>query len=204
MRWSGPAVLIAAAVVLAQALPEPWRQSDVGNVTVPGRVAFEADRLTVAVAGADIWGTADAFCYVHQPLRGDGAVTAKVLRIDRSDDWAKAGVMIRESLAPGSPYAFVFLKPRNGASTQYRAAAGEGAQEAQRLSDVGSSLWVHLDRSGNQFTAYIRTADEAEWQPAGSVTVPMGEEVLVGAAVTSHAYKISARGQFAGLTVHER
>jgi regulation of enolase protein 1 (concanavalin A-like superfamily) len=46
--------------------------------------------------------------------------------------------------------------------------------------------WVKLTRSGNTFSAY-ESADGAAWTLAGTDTIPMSVNVLIGLAVTSHA-----------------
>ena len=54
----------------------------------------------IAGAGADIWGTADAFRYVYQPLAGDGTIVARVASVQSTNAWVKAGVMMsRATLA---------------------------------------------------------------------------------------------------------
>jgi hypothetical protein len=48
----------------------------------------------VTGAGWDIWGSTDEFHYVHQPLNGDGRITARLTSQDDTNPWAKAGVMV--------------------------------------------------------------------------------------------------------------
>ena len=50
----------------------------------------------------DIWDVADQFRFGFKRLTGDGSIVAKVDSIDNTNVWAKAGVMIRESLDAGS------------------------------------------------------------------------------------------------------
>ena len=53
-------------------------------------------------SGSDIWERADGFRFVYRALTGDGTVEAQVASLQNTNGWAKAGVMIRESLAAGS------------------------------------------------------------------------------------------------------
>src|SRR6185295_16161689 len=106
----------------AAALPAPWKETDIGNVGVAGS-SLEANGLwSLYGSGADIFGTADAFHYVYQRLNGNTQIVARVESIANTNGWAKAGVMIREDLTPGSRHAFALLSPSNGAAFQSRSA----------------------------------------------------------------------------------
>ena len=60
-----------------------------------GSATFQAGTGTYSVtgAGADIWGTADAFRFVYQPLSGDGQIVARVATVQNTNAWVKAGVI---------------------------------------------------------------------------------------------------------------
>ena len=70
--------------------------------------------------GTDIWNNADEFRYAYKSLSGNGSMVVRVDSIVPSDPWAKAGIMIRESLAPGSTHAFVCVPAGNSISFQRR------------------------------------------------------------------------------------
>ena len=53
--------------------------------------------FTVTGAGADIWGTADAFRFVYMPVTGNCTIIARVASLQNIDPWSKAGIMIRET-----------------------------------------------------------------------------------------------------------
>src|SRR4029453_8723191 len=79
-------------------LPAPWADRDIGSVGGAGAAGFASGTYTVIGGGADIWGSADAFHFAYQTLVGDGQITARVGTQESTAGWAKAGVMIRESL----------------------------------------------------------------------------------------------------------
>jgi len=58
----------------------------------------------MTAAGADIWGTADQFHYAYRYLSGGGSIIARVESVEQTDSWAKAGLMIRETLDAGSMF----------------------------------------------------------------------------------------------------
>lgn len=64
-----------------------------------------AGTYTVIGSGADIWNEADEFHYVYRELSGPGSIIAKVESIENTHNWAKAAVMIRDTLDPDSAQA---------------------------------------------------------------------------------------------------
>src|SRR5207248_6687427 len=103
-------------------VPSPWQNADIGAVGMFGYGEFDYNSsvLTVAGAGADVWGTADALHYVYEPLNGNGSIVARVSTIQNTNVWVKAGVMIRESVAPGSTQAFMLLSAAKGPAFERR------------------------------------------------------------------------------------
>jgi endoglucanase Acf2/regulation of enolase protein 1 (concanavalin A-like superfamily) len=167
------------------ALPNPWLNSDVGAVGAAGSASHSSGVFTVRGSGSDIWGTTDGFQFVYQSLNGNGQIVARVTATQNTDPWAKAGVMIRETLAAGSKHAFMALTPGNGLAFQRRVAT-DGVSTHTAGGASGTPVWVRLARNNNTITASIST-NGATWTQVGADTVSMGAQVLVGLAVTSHA-----------------
>lgn len=161
-----------------------WTQQDIGSVVLSGNAGYNAGVYSVTGAGADIWGTADAFHYVWQPFDGDGAIIARVASQSAADAWSKAGVMMRNTLDANSAYAGLFITPSNGAAFQYRATAG-GTSTNTVTAGLVAPCWVKLARVGTTFTAYT-SADGITWTTRGSQTLTLGTNIYVGLAVTSH------------------
>ncbi len=165
-------------------LPGPWAAQDVGSVGTPGSASFAGGIYTLCGSGGDIWGTSDAFQFAAQGMSGDGTITARVLSLDFTDAWAKAGVMIRETLAADSRFAMTVTTPSNGTTFQYRASTS-GAANLQPGQPVGPPAWVRVSRSGNTFSGAVST-DGSGWTSLGSIDIPMGATVYVGLCVTAH------------------
>ena len=83
----------------------------------------------MSAGGGDIWIGADELHLVWQNLAGDGVVSARVRLQQNTGAWAKAGVTMRATTDPGSPYYAVFVTPSNGVAVQYRTT--DGAATAQ-------------------------------------------------------------------------
>jgi regulation of enolase protein 1 (concanavalin A-like superfamily) len=181
------------------ALPAPWANRDVGSVGVAGSATLAGTTFTVNGAGADIWGSADQFHYVYQPVSGDVTVVAHVATIQRVHDWTKAGVMIRESLTAGSKHAMMVVSAAKGLAFQRRPTTG-GTTLHSAGALVGAPYWVKLTRRGDVFTAFA-SSDGTTWVTIGSETIPMAVPVYVGLPVTSHSTANAATVTFDSVSI---
>ena len=184
----------------AAQLPAPWANRDIGATGVAGSATESAGNFTVRGAGSDIWLSSDQFHFVYQPVTGDVDLRAYVAGLEHVDEWTKGGVMIRESLDPGSRHASTFVTPLKGLAFQRRAATG-GATTNTSGPMEAAPHWVRIVRSGNQFTSYV-SDDGAAWSLVGSETITMSSTVQVGLAVVSKSTSRTAMASFANVTVN--
>jgi beta-galactosidase len=165
----------------------PYQGTDIGTVGIAGSATSCGGPYTVAGSGDDIWNNADAFqfMYVYLPVSTNCDIRAKVLSISNTDPWAKAGVMIRESLTSGSRNAYMAISYGNGATFQYRATTSGSSANSTGTGTV--PYWVRVTRTNNTFQAY-RSSDGTTWNTVGSATTisMAGTGAYVGLAVTAH------------------
>jgi len=172
-------------------VPAEWTSVDIGHVPASpsGSAGFGSGVYTVRGSGADIWGTADGFQFLHQPISGDCEISARVLTQQNTHANAKAGVMIRETTAAGSKSAQMVIQgavPANDTSKFLFRATTDGSTANIGTDNNGAPYWVRLKRKGNSFTAY-NSADGSNWIQVGSPqSIPMNSSVLIGLCVTSH------------------
>jgi endonuclease/exonuclease/phosphatase family metal-dependent hydrolase/predicted small secreted protein len=183
------------------AMPSGWAQSDIGAVAAGGWAAANGNDFQVGGSGADIWDGVDAFHYGYRTMTGDGSIVARVNGVDWTDQWAKGGVMMRESLSPSSTHAFMLVSAGNGVAFQRRPYTG-GASVHTGGAGVAAPYYVKLVRSGNTFTGY-QSPDGSNWSTVGSEYIAMGSTIYVGLAVTSHANGAIANGSFSAVEVVE-
>jgi hypothetical protein len=116
-----------------------------------------------------------------------------MLSVDNTDPWAKAGVMIRETLDAGSKFAAVYITPGNGCRFQARTdtdidATSDTSVVTTEQMAIAAPYWVKLERdvAGN-FRGYYSANGSAwtamSWNPQ---YIFMNSMVYVGLAVTSH------------------
>ncbi|UCG58868.1 MAG: CotH kinase family protein, partial [Phycisphaerales bacterium] len=163
-----------------------WTGQDVGNPTSDGSYTYDSDSSTFSVrgGGSDIWGNSDQFYYVYQLISGEAEIVARINNIDNTHAWAKAGIMIRESLDASSKNVLVDVTSANGVSFQRRTSTG-GEGYHTTIGGLSAPYWVKLVRRGDTFTGY-RSADGASWTLIDSDVIPMSEDAYAGLAVTAH------------------
>jgi regulation of enolase protein 1 (concanavalin A-like superfamily) len=180
-------------------LPAGWQSEDVGATGRAGSASHSAGTFTVKGAGADVWGTADAFHFAYRHLSGDGTIVARVASIDGSQSWTKAGVMIRAATTAGSAHASMLVSTAKGLAFQRR--TSNGASSVHTSGGSGTApRWVKLTRSGNVITAYS-SINGSSWTLVGSDTLSMPAEVLVGLASTAHDVASLATATFDNVSV---
>jgi ABC-type transport system involved in multi-copper enzyme maturation permease subunit len=140
----------------------------------------------------------DRFFFAHQPLAGDGSITARltsmagIITYPPPDHdkivpglvpWAKAGVIIKNGTEQGSAYAAVMLTGAHGVRMQddytHDTAGRPGHVSA------ASPRWLRLTRSGDTLTGY-ESADGTRWAKIGIAHLKgLPATVRVGLFVTS-------------------
>jgi regulation of enolase protein 1 (concanavalin A-like superfamily) len=183
----------------APALPPSWASSDIGNTGVTGNASESEGTYTVRGAGADIWGSADAFRFAYRTVTGDVSITARVATISGTQAWTKAGVMIRASLSPDSAHALMLVSQGKGTAFQRRVTSG-GLSTSTTGPAGTAPKWIRLTRSGPTISAFA-SADGVSWTLVGQDTFAMAAGVQVGLAVSSHDASTLATAAFDDIQV---
>jgi hypothetical protein len=130
----------------------------------------------------------DAFYLAHQPVTGNGTITAAVTSLTgqvnvpppgfESDGppmgpglppWSKAGIIIKESTSQGSAYAAMMVTGSHGVRMQW-----DYVNDTPGLAGgvtASAPRWLRLVRDGSTVTGYD-SADGAHWTRVGAVAVP--------------------------------
>jgi len=183
---------------------------DIGTAELlPGETVIEDGEYTITAAGHDIWGGADGFRFVYLELSGDLDASVQITFFNRGvHEWAKAGIMARDTLDAGSA---------NFLSTADESTAF-GAQDSWRLTKGGNSSewnlweqggpqgfadgdWIRLKRDANAFTGFYHADGEDDWIEMNTVEIEMDEPILVGLIVSSHNQNVLTTATFADFTV---
>jgi hypothetical protein len=169
-------------------LPTRWSTQDIGNTGIVGSACYNSATATFELKGSgnDIGGSQDAFRFAYKTVVGDGEIVARVTDIDNINSNNKCGIMVRESLAEGSRYAFVCLTSNDGVIFQGRSAT-DGSSSEQSLAGIKAPYWLKLIVTGSIYTGYV-SPDGFNWKQVGSVNANCGNglPVYAGLATTSH------------------
>jgi hypothetical protein len=175
------------------------QHQDIGTASdpaVPGSASFANGTYTMTASGSDIWGTADHMHYLYRPFVGDGQIIARVVTEQSGvNDFAKAGVMFRDSLAAEAKNAYMLEFPFPGSrgypTYQWRDTTGGSTndQDESGRTATPAPIWLRLVRSGNVFIGYYAldiSGTPGPWIQLEAQTVVMGPTSFVGLALTSH------------------
>jgi len=193
--------------------PQNWTREGVDKLSIwfkgwPAYVgSFVEDPpgiYTITSSGHDIWGNADKFHYAYKPLPGLGEIVAKIESVEAVHDWTMAGVMIRETLEPGSPYVAVLFAPnQQSVRVQYREELDGNTSQTGDTNNITPPVWVKLLRSRKAFTGYY-SADGTSWTQLGDAkAIVMSSYVYVGLALTSHDITKTAKAVFSNVSIVE-
>jgi uncharacterized repeat protein (TIGR03806 family) len=175
---------ISSLRTAAAKLPKNWTDADIGNVGASGEASYLNGLFNVIASGNDIWDVADSFNLASRPLTGDGQIVAHISSLQYTDPWAKAGVMFRENISPGSKYAMMAITAHNSSVYQWRPVANQGSHNTDGEAAIIPS-WVRLTRTGDTFTGEI-SVDGKIWEQVDRITIPMNKTVSVGLALSAH------------------
>jgi len=164
---------------------------------------------TMTGSGADIWDIGpgagqyhDEFHFAYKMLTGAGSIIARVDSVENTNGWAKAGVMIRETLDGGSKHAFACVTPANGIASQGRTDMGAASFNTNQ-SGITAPYWVKLERSISGLFTVSHSANGSSWQQVTGATpqnIAMGSNVYIGLAVTSHEAALTCQAVFSNIT----
>jgi hypothetical protein len=124
---------------------------------------------------------------------------ARVTFESDANDYAKAGVMIRETLDGGSTHASTFLFAGTGAVLNDRTTTGGGSSQVGPIAGF-TPYWVKIERSGSTFTSSV-SADGSTWTQVGTATIAMASNVEVGLAYSAHDNAVLATADFDNVTL---
>jgi len=192
-------------------LPPGWTDTDIGYPRPGGSAVFSGGVFTVQGSGSDIKNASDQFNFVSQKLSGDQTLMARVTGITHTHDWAKAGLMFRDSMSANSVMVILNVIPTGVIQFYSRNSAGATLTSPEGRVSIGvpplpdKPVWLKLVKSGDSFTAYYATsvAMPSTWIQVGTTsTVTLSNSAyLAGLAVTSHMDGMLATGIFDNVSV---
>ena len=179
--------LSIAAICITFLSNAQWTGLHIGNESsVTGNFSVAENQININSSGIDVWNTADDFYFVYQVVCGDFQVTTRMESMENSGTWAKAGLMVRESLAPGSSYGMIStFQPDNNTGTCFQARTAEGANsQTFSCTGINTNTWYRLTREGNMVTSEYAT-NGSDWTLISSLEMDFPNMIFLGLAATS-------------------
>ena len=152
----------------------------------------------------------DSFSFAHQPLTGNGTITAEVTSLTGEHanlgsaqravqvgsglvpglaEWAKTGIIIKRSTHQGSAYAAMMVTGAHGVRMQDNF-TGDTAGLPGAVS-AAHPRWLRLTRSGDTITGYD-SAGGTHWTQVGTVQLTgLPSTVQAGMFATSPGYTVT-------------
>jgi len=145
-------------------------------------------------SSVDIYNGTDEFRFAYKKLTGDGSITVRVDKVETLAAWTKAGVMIRESLAPLAMQVHMISAAQQSlVEWMYRSMANTTTTTQFNTTANANPLpvWLRITRAGNVFTGEC-SANGTTWTKIAasdgtpsSITIAMPASVYVGMVVCS-------------------
>ena len=211
LLYDNTAGVTNSEAVLTLTAPRDWTRHGLTDLSLwfrgyPGSVGSfveaPAGTFTMTASGTDIWGTADEFHYAFKTLTGPGSIVARVNSVENTHAWAKAGVMIRETLDAGSKHVFACVTPGSGVSFQRRTDT-DAAMTDTTEAGITAPHWVKVERDVTGNFTVSHSANGTAWQSVSSsipINVPMTSNVYIGLALSSHNANATCQAAFSNVT----
>jgi ABC-type transport system involved in multi-copper enzyme maturation permease subunit len=186
--WVIAMLAAAAATALAPIALASIATSNDPETCVHGVCQVESSDIATGPEGGAV---TDSFYFVHQPLAGNGSLTAAISSLHgtgplpviphggskhhpvqipglppATQPWAKAGILIKAGTRPGSPYAAIMLTAGHGVRMQYDFTHDIAGPPA--VPSAAAPRWLRLARSGDTVTGYS-SADGRHWTTVATV-----------------------------------
>ncbi len=156
--------------------------------------------FTMTAEGVDIWDSSDQFHFAYKELSGAGTIIAKVESVENTHEWAKAGVMIRDTLDADSRHAMMVVTPTQGVSFQRRTPAG-ASSSSDNEAGITAPQWVKIERTVGGLVKGYYSADGTTWTQVGTPqTVTMNTPMYIGLALTSHNSSVVCEAKFSNVS----
>jgi hypothetical protein len=187
---------------------QDWTREDVGILSlwfrghpayVGGFTEGPTGTYTMVASGEDIWGNSDQFHFAWKEHSGAASIIAKVESVENTHGFAKAGVMIRDTLEADSANATLLITPENGVRFQFRNTAG-GITDRFFEEGITAPQWVKLERTVGGLVRAYYSADGSTWTQLNLTTVAMNTPMYIGLALTSHDTALTCEAKFSNVT----
>ena len=173
--------------------------ADVGSPAIAGSAAYNplSQDYALSAAGTNMWAQRDEFQFVSSKLAGDFLLQTRVQFLGAGvDPHRKAGLIIRATLDPDSPYVDAVVHGDGLTSLQFRRTKG-GATEQKQFEIKGADVLQLERRAGRFIMSAARFGDPYATAEIADLALP--DEVFAGLALCSHNPAVVERAVFSNV-----
>ena len=147
-------------------MPAGWTAADIGAPAIAGTTQYTQRDLYGGGGGGRHGTRPDQFRYAYSAFTGDINIISRVASLENTHPLAKAGVMIRETLAANAVHTSLTVTPGNGTRFYRRPTMG-GITLSTPVGTAAAPHWVRLERRGSTVTGY-QSSDGVTWTSVGT------------------------------------
>jgi hypothetical protein len=172
-------------------LPPDWKAGDIGQADTPGKLVYANGTFSLTASGSavDRKEDTDFFFFAGAPWTGNGQWTARVREMDPAGQNAEGGLMIRDSLDPGSVMFGLgaFDMPSSKGLFHSRNTAGEHRAWSGDF-PIDFPAWLRLTKIGSGIDGSYST-DGKTWSTIAHYDTKVSSTPLVGLFANSRSDK---------------
>ena len=178
-------------------LPDEWQATDIGDARAGGQQILPSGVWRIYGGGDNIWGDHDAFRFVWRKVNGPFVLSATLAGLEDTHGYAKAGLMVRESLEPDAAHVLICAYPSGGIERATRRESGGPTDTEYLGNEFFPEIRLRIARSG-------RTLRLHHGSVVHEVEIPFENgSFYVGLAVLSHDNGQLTQGVFENVTFQD-
>ncbi len=193
-------LLLAALPALAGNLGVFQSQGDIGNPARAGQAQYVSSShgYVVSGGGENMWFTNDAFHFLWKRVSGDFALEASISWLEQGGNaHRKACLLVRQGLAPDSPYVDVAVHGNGLTSLQFRDRRGGMTREIQASQSAPARIGIQ--RQGQTFFMLLPSRGSGLIPSGAFIRLRLTDPVYVGIGVCAHDDTRIESARFSGL-----
>jgi TolB protein len=178
--------------------------ADIGAVGKKGGVEYDAAQKSYKITGGgeNMWATADALHFVYKRISGDVSLAADIAFVGASGQpHRKAGLLLRQTLDPDSPYVDAVVHGNGLTSIQYREERGGPTREIQ--SNVTAPKRIRIEKAGEYMSMSVSRPDGTLEPAGGSFRLKLNEPYYIGLGVCAHDNNVSETAIFSNVEIQQ-
>lgn len=196
---------IFADFTVGTSLPSGWAKTDIGTA---GTYSIGGSLSISNTNGSDIWNNYYGGSHVYKNSQISGSFVSEALVTSQynSNEWAKSGIAVQNSVSSGggNGQAFIIVTSNNGTPFQYQSTTGENCSnglcpnviapnvnvDSVQYTNLNFPILLKLTKNNsNQISGYVSSNNGTSWTQKGPTIAPWGisSNQYVSLFITPHS-----------------